>query len=164
MKYLASLNENDCPTAGNFIKRNFYVDDGLNSVESVKEAIKLVREAQNINARGRLHLHKLCTKFFLIRETTDPKQWYYIDTDQNPADHASRGLNVVDLMSSTWLTGPNILPIQLDPVMEDGILRVGGRLNKASLPHDLKHPVILLREGVITRLILGYCHEKTPPR
>lgn len=24
-----------------------------------------------------------------IRDTTDPAQWYYIDTDQNPADHAS---------------------------------------------------------------------------
>ncbi|XP_035854176.1 uncharacterized protein LOC118494390 [Sander lucioperca] len=49
---------------------------------------------------------------------------------------------------------------QLDPVMQDGVLRVGGRLKKACLPHDLKHPVILPRDGVITSLIIGYCHEK----
>ncbi|XP_035863972.1 uncharacterized protein LOC118496432 [Sander lucioperca] len=204
-----------------------------------------------------------------IRETTDPAQWYYIDTDQNPADHASRGLKVAELMNSSWLTGPKFLwereivtqrstpqlmvgdpevkvtqalqtkvveednflerlgrfskwhttlnvvariqklakraktaePIsvedrrkarlvlvklaqknafkeeiqmlnhgklpqnhqlfQLDPVMQDGVLRVGGRLKKACLPHDLKHPVILPRDGVITPLIIGYCHEKS---
>lgn len=44
-----------------------------------------------------------------IRDTTDPAQWYYIDTDQNPADHASRGLKVADLINSNWFTGPKFL-------------------------------------------------------
>lgn len=44
-----------------------------------------------------------------IRETTNPAQWYYTDTDQNPADHASRGLKVEELISSNWLTGPKFL-------------------------------------------------------
>lgn len=198
-----------------------------------------------------------------IREATDPAQWHYIDTNQNPADHASRGLKVAELISSDWLTGPKFLwerditpkptsellvghpevrttqvlqtnavkeehfldrlkrfskwhttvnvvariqqlgkrvktaelmwktslmlvklaqndafkeeirtlshgklphshqLFQLDPILQDGILRVGGRLKQASLPLDLKHPVSLPRDGVITRLILGYCHEKT---
>ncbi|KAJ8369824.1 hypothetical protein SKAU_G00098520 [Synaphobranchus kaupii] len=204
-----------------------------------------------------------------IRETTDPAQWYYIDTSQNPADHASRGLKVTELISSNWLTGPKFLwereiailkttpellmgdpevksipvlqtevveeeddlsrferfskwqtalnvvarikrlakgdktaePIQvedrreaslvlvklaqkkafkeemralshgklshnhqlyqLDPILQDGVLRVGGRLKNASLPLDLKHPVILPRDGVVTHLILDYCHAKT---
>ena len=38
---------------------------------------------------------------------------------------------------------------------------LGGRLKRASLSCDMKHPVILPRDGVITRLILDYCHEKT---
>ncbi|XP_051803238.1 uncharacterized protein LOC127533647 [Acanthochromis polyacanthus] len=204
-----------------------------------------------------------------IKETTDPTQWNYVDSDQNPADHASRGLKVSELMNSTWFTGPKFLwereivtqkltpqlmigdpevktthilqvkvveedsflqrferfskwhtalnvvariqklakgtkmtePVnvedrrkaslvlvklaqkgafkeevqmlshgnlprshqlfQLDPVVQDGILRVGGRLKKASLPLDEKHPVILPRDSVVTRLILGYCHDKT---
>lgn len=57
MKYLTSLNENDCLTAANFIRKNFYVDDSLISVESVEKAIKLVRKAQNVCERERLHLH-----------------------------------------------------------------------------------------------------------
>lgn len=203
-----------------------------------------------------------------IREMTDPEQWHYIDSEQNPADHASRGLKVSELISSNWLTGPKFLwereiitsettpelligdpeiratqvlqtkvandenflerfnrfskwhtalkvvariqqlarhkavkPInvedmrnasirlvklaqrdafkdeiqklrqgklpnshplfQLDPVLQDGVLRVGGRLKKAFLPLDTKHPAILPRDGVVTRLIVDYCHEKT---
>ncbi|XP_056597979.1 uncharacterized protein LOC130433119 [Triplophysa dalaica] len=204
-----------------------------------------------------------------IRETSDPAQWYYVDSDSNPADHASRGLSVSELISSNWFTGPKFLwereivtsesdpellvgdpevkvtqvlqtklekeeqfldrfsrfskwhtalkvvariqqlakgnkfpkPInvedlkkagvaliklaqkdafekemetlshgklpnnnqffQLDPVLHDGVLRVGGRLTKASSPLDLKHPIILPKNGSVTRLILGHCHEKT---
>lgn len=44
-----------------------------------------------------------------IRDSTDPKQWFYIESDQNPADHTSRGLKVADLLSSNWLTGPKFL-------------------------------------------------------
>lgn len=44
-----------------------------------------------------------------IRDKTDPAQWHYIDTEQNPADHASRGLKVSELISSNWLTGPKFL-------------------------------------------------------
>lgn len=32
---------------------------------------------------------------------------------------------------------------RLDPFMEDGILRVGGRLSKSALPLEVKHPLIL---------------------
>lgn len=44
--------------AANFITKNFYVDDGLISVESVETAVKVVRDAQSVCAKGRLHLHK----------------------------------------------------------------------------------------------------------
>ncbi|XP_076853956.1 uncharacterized protein LOC143509279 [Brachyhypopomus gauderio] len=206
-----------------------------------------------------------------IRETTDPQQWHYVDTNENPADHASRGLRVSELINSNWFQGPKFLwekelkieqemselvvgdpevkavqvlislaerqdsflrrlsrfskwttvvnvvarihrlaikckktgtltveerrrasltliklvqqevfkeellilkqesgklsrnhPLyQLDPELHDGILRVGGRLRKASSPFDVRHPIILPTDGEVTRLILRYCHEKT---
>ncbi len=44
------------------------------------------------------------------REVSDPTQWQYIPTSQNPADDISRGLTVQKLLSSkTWLTGPKFL-------------------------------------------------------
>ncbi len=32
---------------------------------------------------------------------------------------------------------------KLDPVMEGGMLRVGGRLNKSAIPEETKRPIIL---------------------
>ncbi|XP_067301419.1 uncharacterized protein [Pseudorasbora parva] len=205
-----------------------------------------------------------------IRETTDPRQWYYINTGENPADHASRGLTVEELINSDWLIGPRFLweeevvakqgmlellvgdpevkavqvlrteikiqvdfqqqlsrfskwttavnviariqrlarksktpeplsveerrmasftliqlaqqdafkeelyvlsqesgrlrsnhPLyQLDPFMQDGIMRVGGRLRRASASLELRNPAILPRNGVITSLILAHYHQK----
>ncbi|KAJ8376418.1 hypothetical protein SKAU_G00069980 [Synaphobranchus kaupii] len=180
----------------------------------------------------------------LIRENTNPNQWYYIDTAENPADHASRGLQASDISSKNWLSGPKFLweqelcpktqlstellvgdpevsrfsswtrllkvvarvkrlksmqeypselvtveereraaevviklvqeqafpqemkilqrgdslpsssPLfRLDPILDRGILRVGGRLKQSSLSLELKHPVILPTESHITRLI-----------
>ena len=48
---------------------------------------------------------------------------------------------------------------KLDPRMEDGLLRVGGRLSRSSLPLEAKHPVILPKDSHVTRLILRERHE-----
>ena len=48
---------------------------------------------------------------------------------------------------------------KLDPRMEDGLLRVGGRLSRSSLPLEAKHPVILPKDSHVTRLILRELHE-----
>lgn len=58
MKHMASQNEKRYPEAASFIRKHFYVDDGLISVESVNGAIKLVKETQALCAEGKLHLHK----------------------------------------------------------------------------------------------------------
>ena len=51
---------------------------------------------------------------------------------------------------------------KLDPYMDDyGLLRVGGRIDKCNLPHDVKHPVILPKVGHLTTLIVRHFHEKT---
>jgi hypothetical protein len=47
---------------------------------------------------------------------------------------------------------------RLDPEMKNGVLRVGGRLNKAAMPEETKHPAILPKHNV-TNLILRHIHE-----
>lgn len=49
---------------------------------------------------------------------------------------------------------------QLDPVLKDGVLRVGGRLKNACLPLDVKHSLNLPKHSIVTHLILDYCHKK----
>ncbi len=60
------------------------------------------------NEAHRFHIF-VANRVQRIRETTDPAQWHYIDTEQNPADHASRGLKLSELINSNWLTGPKFL-------------------------------------------------------
>lgn len=223
------------------------------------------------NEARRFHVF-VANRVQMIRERTSPGQWHYIDTTENPADHASRGLNAADISSTNWLSGPKFLweqeihpesyltpellvgdpevkstqafatkvepsqsdvltrlnrfsswskllkvvarikrlnskgthagkPVsmeqheraaesvmrlvqeeafsqemktlqggeslqsssplfRLDPILEGGAIRVGGRLDKSSLSLEVKHPLILPKEGHITKLILTHCHEK----
>ena len=45
-----------------------------------------------------------------IRDHTSPDQWHYVETKDNPADDASRGLGAGELIKSNrWWNGPNFL-------------------------------------------------------
>lgn len=69
MKYLANQNEREYPLAADFIRNNFYVDDGIVSLESVNTAIKLVKEAQAVCAKGQLCLHKFISNDRVVLES-----------------------------------------------------------------------------------------------
>ncbi|XP_049419820.1 uncharacterized protein LOC125880984 [Epinephelus fuscoguttatus] len=227
--------------------------------------------AYNNEAR-RFHVF-VANRIKLIREKTDPNNWHYVDTTQNPADLASRGLRAADIPSSGWLSGPKflweleVLPIprpstellvgdpelksvhvsavevsehadilsrlerfsswttltkvvarikrlgsklkyvdpvsvaertraaeevfkllqqqafsselkvlqrkpqganlpkssplfSLDPILEEGLLRVGGRLKGSTISEKQKHPIILPKDSHITKLILLHFHSK----
>ncbi|XP_055308905.1 uncharacterized protein LOC129572830, partial [Sitodiplosis mosellana] len=50
----------------------------------------------------------------------------------------------------------------LDPYLDiNGVLRVGGRIQKSSLPDNAKHPVILPPKHHFTTLLIRHAHEKT---
>lgn len=49
---------------------------------------------------------------------------------------------------------------RLDPVWKDDLLRVGGRLSRAALPEELKHPVILSKGQHVSNLILRSIHQQ----
>ena len=45
-------------TAAEFLRRNFYVDDGLKSVASIEEAVELAKDIKEMCKRGGFNLHK----------------------------------------------------------------------------------------------------------
>ncbi|XP_051786109.1 uncharacterized protein LOC127528851 isoform X1 [Erpetoichthys calabaricus] len=49
---------------------------------------------------------------------------------------------------------------KLDPIIQDGILRVGGRLGKAAMPEEAKHPAILHKHSRVASLILQHIHKR----
>ena len=48
----------------------------------------------------------------------------------------------------------------LDPQLTDGVLRVGGRIDKAELSWETKHPIVLDHSHEITRLIVIHYHRR----
>ena len=50
-----------------------------------------------------------------------------------------------------------LLPLQ--PILVNGIIRVGGRLNKAPIPFEAKHQVIIPPAHRLSRLIIQDFHE-----
>ncbi|XP_062567607.1 uncharacterized protein LOC134229830 [Saccostrea cucullata] len=64
------------------------------------------------------------------------------------------------LEKSEGLPRSNSLKL-LEPILQDGILRVGGRLRKATLSVAYMNPIILPRNGHITHLILSHAHKET---
>lgn len=60
-------------TTVRFIRCNFYVDDGLTSVDSEAEAIQLVQETRDLCSTGKLCLHKFTTSSKMVLATI-PKE------------------------------------------------------------------------------------------
>ena len=58
LKHLAKENSLEFPSGSQFIVRDFYVDDGVTSTETVEDGIRLAREARELCAKGGLRLHK----------------------------------------------------------------------------------------------------------
>ena len=49
--------------------------------------------------------------------------------------------------------------LKLDLILVDCLLRVGGRLRRASIPEDAKHQVIVPKRHHVTELIVRHYHE-----
>ncbi|KAK0141947.1 hypothetical protein N1851_020380 [Merluccius polli] len=49
---------------------------------------------------------------------------------------------------------------KLDPRLEDGLIRVGGRLARGSLPEEAKHPLILAKDQHVATLLLRDLHQR----
>lgn len=79
---------------------------------------------------------------------------YHAQRDSNPAD-------VIRLTQALPLSNRSPLA-SLNPYLDDaGLIRVGGRIRRADLPFEEKHPVFLAHNHVFTKLVLEHHHEQT---
>lgn len=44
-----------------------------------------------------------------IRSSTEPSQWNYVTSENNPSDHVSRVLAAREFVESNWFMGPGFL-------------------------------------------------------
>ena len=76
----------------NFLRNDFYVDDGLKSIKTKEDATHLITKSQAICARAGLHLHKFASNSVEVLEAV-------------PIDDCAKEIKDVDLRHDT-------LPIQ----------------------------------------------------
>ncbi|XP_060081072.1 uncharacterized protein LOC132560423 [Ylistrum balloti] len=59
LKQMASDNEEEFGSdIANFIKRDFYVDDGLKSLQTIDMAVDMIKGSKDMCGKGGLRLHK----------------------------------------------------------------------------------------------------------
>lgn len=66
---------------------------------------------------------------------------------------------ISSLMSDKYTVSRQSSIYKLDPTLENGLIRVGGRLSKGAMPSEEKHPLILSKEQHISKLLLRNMHQ-----
>ncbi|XP_057709746.1 uncharacterized protein LOC130927761 [Corythoichthys intestinalis] len=69
------------------------------------------------NEARRFHVF-VANRIERIKQSTESTQWSYVVSEENPADHASRGLTAEQLQRSNWFTGPALLWQKVVPSVE----------------------------------------------
>lgn len=63
------------------------------------------------NKVKRFHIF-VANRIHQILKFSKSDQWNYVPSEMNPADHASRGMNIEDLVASDWFSGPELIRSQ----------------------------------------------------
>ncbi|XP_056272956.1 uncharacterized protein LOC130195451 [Pseudoliparis swirei] len=71
----------------------------------------------------------------------------------------SHSEEISDLSSRKATVSQQSPVYKLDPILEDGLLRVGGRLGRGAMPEEAKHPLILCKDPHVSMLILKNIHH-----
>ena len=69
--------------------------------------------------------------------------------------------STIRILETSKTLPKNNLLLKLNPFIDGDLLRVGGRLVNAQLPHDSKHPLLLHRNDQFTRLLMNQTHADT---
>ena len=83
------------------------LDDKPETVQHHTDSTTVLRYIGNDQKRFQVFV---ANRVQLIRNFSDPSLWKYVETNENPADDASRGLDAKTLIEQLrWLRGPEFL-------------------------------------------------------
>lgn len=103
--------DNLYPLGSQFVMRNFYVDDGVTSVETVEEGIKLAKEARKLCAMGGLRLHKFVSNSRAVMESIPPSERA---TDARNRDLPFDGLPLERALGIKWQRESDVFKFQVE--------------------------------------------------
>lgn len=128
--------------------KEFCASAGLGKEKCETQEHKVVKKIQSFKAtlKGQS----------LTPEDLAEAEWsiiQYVQRDKFKAEIASLKSDFKNVTKESLL-------YKLDPVMDGDVLRVGGRLSKAALPAESKHPAILSKDLHVSTLIMRHIHFK----
>ena len=128
------------PLAKEFIQRNFYVDDGLCSVNTSDEAIELLSQTRSLCKNGNLHVHKLLSNQTQVLEAF-PQE----DTNLKPQANIQLLDSTERALGMLWALDSDSFTYKYQPVPAKKITRRSVLANVASVydPMGLISPLIL---------------------
>ena len=123
LKQLAKDHQEESHEAAEFIRKNFYVDDGLTSNSTIDRAKKLVTETKAICAKGDLRLHKFVSNSREVLEVVPPKD---CAVDLENIDLNFGDLPIKRVLGIQWCVNSDTFQFRLDlkdqPTTRRGIL------------------------------------------
>lgn len=82
------------------------IDIEINAVKFFTDSKIVLSYIHNSTRRFYMYVSNRVTR---IRRSTHSDQWFYVPTDTNPADHATRPIPATQLLHSNWFSGPAFL-------------------------------------------------------
>ena len=82
------------------------LDLKLDSIKVYTDSRVVLGYIHNQSRRFYVYVHNRVQR---IRQTTNPEQWHYVRTEDNPADIASRSVPASRLTQTMWFSGPTFL-------------------------------------------------------
>lgn len=151
LKYVADLYREHCGSkASEFLKNDFYVDDGIKSVPTVEEAIQLIHDTRELCQKGGFHLHKFVAN--------DRKVLYAIPMEQRAKEYqkinfAEQELPIERTLGVEWCVETDNFQFRIS--LKDAPLTRRGILSTVSSifdPLGLLAPFILTGRNVLKQL------------
>lgn len=155
LKRAADDYESECGTeAADFIRKNFYVDDGLKSVATVADAVSLIQNTKNMCAKGGMRLHKFISNSKEVIETTDPEDRA---KELKDLDLNSDSLPVERALGVHWCVETDTLQFRI--TLQDKPLTRRGILSTVSSVYD---PLGFLAPVVLTgrQILQSLCRDR----
>ena len=151
LKTTADQYEEICGSeAADFVKRNFYVDDGLKSVQSVDQAKELIKNTKSLCQRGGFRLHKFTSNSKEVLSSV-PQEVRATD----PTDHhlISDSTTIERALGVHWCIESDTLQFRI--ILQDKPLSRRGILSTVSSVFDplgLVTPFILVGKRILQQL------------
>ena len=154
LKYLAREKQDSDPEAAAFIRDNFYVDDGIGSLDAEEEACSLIKSATEICKEGGLRLHKFTSNSNKVLESVPVSE--RADTDNTGNPNLSKPIENERTLGMEWNVNKDTLHFSnveiTSPATRRGILSTVASLYD---PLGLISPFVLKGKAILQEV----CHK-----